>query len=86
MLICLIVTASRTLEITLQRDDGWQSMGGEEQALLYTLEEISGSDYCLREDALGGSQVRKSGRHGPRSWMYVKVYIYKFRSVRYGGA
>lgn len=42
----------------LQRDDGWQGMGGEEQALLYTLEEISGSDYCLREDTFGGSQVR----------------------------
>lgn len=33
-------------------------MGGEEQALLYTLEEISGSDYCLREDPQGGAQVR----------------------------
>lgn len=32
-------------------------MAGEEQALLYTLEEISGSDYCLREDSVGGSQV-----------------------------
>lgn len=35
-------------------------MGGEEQALIYTLEEISGSDYCLQEDTLGGgSQVRE---------------------------
>ncbi|CAM9797019.1 unnamed protein product [Scytosiphon promiscuus] len=33
-------------------------MGGEEQALMYTLEEISGSDYCLQQDTLGGSQVR----------------------------
>ena len=40
-----------------QRDDGWRSMGGEEQALLYTLEEISGSDYRLQEDPHGGSHV-----------------------------
>lgn len=41
-----------------QRDDGWKGMGGEEQVLMYTLEEISGSDYALQKDSTGASQVR----------------------------
>lgn len=42
----------------MQRDDGWKGMGGEEQVLMYTLEEISGSAYALQKNSLGGSQVR----------------------------
>lgn len=41
-----------------QRDDGWKAASGDEQALMYTLEEISGSDYALHHDRGGGSQVR----------------------------
>lgn len=57
-----------------QRDDGWQSMGGEEQALLYTLEEISGSDYCLQEDAHGGSQVRHVSLHSRTAVYHGPLY------------
>lgn len=38
-------------------------MAGDEQALLYTLEEISGSDYALQSDPSGGSQVRTGRLH-----------------------
>lgn len=45
------------LGLSFQRDDGWQRTGGDDQAFVYSLEEIPGGEYALHCDSSGVTKV-----------------------------